>query len=214
MNIKRKTEFWAFFNYKGGVGKTMSSTEVANRLTMLGYEVLFYDLDPQSTSSYYFSRIDSKYVPRETITNWSQAPVKCLQPDFVIIDCPPSQDFTPPADFKIIAPTYSTADDLHSYRKVLELEKTHTVIKVINQFNLMKKADKELLTAFKDCCVITTNSAITNSRNKGETLWNTREAGYKKAQRQIDYLIKCVLAGKCEEIDLEKVKRIMLGIEI
>ena len=55
--------------------------------------------------------------------------------------------------------------------------------------------------------------AITNSRNKGETLWNTKEAGFKKSQRQIDYLIKCVLSGKCEPLDLDRVKRIMLGLE-
>lgn len=209
----KKTEFWAFFNYKGGVGKTMTSTETANRLVMLGYQVLFYDLDPQSTSSFYFSRIDESFRPQEIITEWSKAPEKVFNPDFVIIDCPPSQEFTPPSDFKIIAPTYSTADDIHSYRKVLQLQKTHTVIKVINQFNLMKKADKDLLEEFKECCVIGTNSAITNSRNKGETLWNTKEAGFKKSQRQIDYLIKCVLSGKCEPLDLDRVKRIMLGLE-
>lgn len=214
MSNIQKPKFVAFFNFKGGVGKTFLSTTVATRLKKDGWKVLFYDLDPQSTSSFYFSRIDEKFKPDEVITNWTQAPEKCLHPDIVIIDCPPSQDFVPPDDFIIVAPTYSTADDLHSYRKVLELEKTHTVIKVINQFNLMKRADKDLLEEFKECCVVTTNSAITNSRNKGETLYDTKENGYKKAQRQINEVVKAILNGKCETMDLEKVKRIMLGLEI
>ena len=43
-----------FGSLKGGVGKTVASTNVATELALRGYKVLFIDLDPQATSTGYF----------------------------------------------------------------------------------------------------------------------------------------------------------------
>jgi chromosome partitioning protein len=37
-----------FFNYKGGVGKTVLSSQVAFHLSLMGFKVLAFDLDPQA----------------------------------------------------------------------------------------------------------------------------------------------------------------------
>lgn len=52
----------AFFNVKGGVGKTTSSITVAHILaTVFKKKTLLIDLDPQSNSTDYYNRYDSDY---------------------------------------------------------------------------------------------------------------------------------------------------------
>lgn len=208
--MTKKTKLIAFLNYKGGVGKTFLSTTMATKYKDLGKTVVFYDLDPQSTSSYYFERIEKKYRPDEIITDFKQV-FKTENPDYILVDCPPSQAFTPPKDFLIVSPTFSTKDDLHSFRKIQELEdQGYKVLKVINHFTLLKKADKELLEMFKNCAVVGANQAIINSRNNDETLWNTDEPNIFKAKHQINYLYECIEKEECEPLTYQQVKSIML----
>lgn len=208
--MTQKTKLLAFFNYKGGVGKTLLSTTIATFYKKMGKTVVFYDLDPQSTSSYFFDRITKRYVPDEVITDFKQA-FKTEKPDYIMIDCPPNQSFIPPKDFIIISPTFSTRDDLHSFRKIKELEEQgYTVLKVINHFTSLKRADKELLEMFDTCAVINANQAIINSRNEDKTIFESKEATAPRVINQFNYLIDCIEKERCEKLTYEQVKSIML----
>ncbi|MFY0080119.1 AAA family ATPase, partial [Acinetobacter baumannii] len=44
----------AFYNLKGGVGKTAASVNFAYLAAKEGYKTLLWDLDPQGSSSFYF----------------------------------------------------------------------------------------------------------------------------------------------------------------
>jgi ATPases involved in chromosome partitioning len=43
-----RSKVWAFYNFKGGVGKTTICFEVATHLALMGYRVLAIDADPQA----------------------------------------------------------------------------------------------------------------------------------------------------------------------
>lgn len=60
-------------NYKGGVGKTTLTANIAGELAYRGYDVLMIDLDPQASLT--FSFLDPEYwreevAPSRTIKNW------------------------------------------------------------------------------------------------------------------------------------------------
>lgn len=44
---------WAFYNLKGGVGKTTSAVNIATLAASAGQHVLFWDLDPQGAATWY-----------------------------------------------------------------------------------------------------------------------------------------------------------------
>lgn len=48
----------SFINYKGGVGKTTMSVEIAATLAKEGFDVLIVDLDPQTNASFYLVEED------------------------------------------------------------------------------------------------------------------------------------------------------------
>ena len=48
----------AFYNNKGGVGKTTLAANVGYNLSTMGYRVLLVDCDPQGNLSSFFGRYD------------------------------------------------------------------------------------------------------------------------------------------------------------
>ena len=63
----------SIINYKGGVGKTTLTTNIAGDLALLGYKVLMIDLDPQASLTFSFLKPDEwkeKVADKHTIKNW------------------------------------------------------------------------------------------------------------------------------------------------
>ena len=72
-------------NYKGGVGKTTLTANIAGELAYRGYDVLMIDLDPQASLT--FSFIDPEYWRNEvsqlkTIKNWFSTKKKIRTKNF------------------------------------------------------------------------------------------------------------------------------------
>jgi cellulose biosynthesis protein BcsQ len=207
------TKIVAFLNAKGGVGKTTLSTQVAVAGVMNGYKVVFYDLDKQKTASFYFSTIDEKYRPAEIHHSINTPPKNGA--DLIVIDCPPTMDFVPPKGCLIVAPTLTAMPDLHAFRKVLELEQEgYKVIKVINQFNMIRNDDKALLGELKECVVITANSGIRFAMSNKKSIWNSNHPGGKKAKREFNYLLSRIKSGNAETMNIPLVKAISAGLDL
>ncbi|RJP21290.1 MAG: ParA family protein [Candidatus Omnitrophota bacterium] len=66
----------SIINYKGGVGKTTITANLAAELAFRGYNILAIDLDPQASLTFSFVSVDEwreKYEKSVTIKNWYDA---------------------------------------------------------------------------------------------------------------------------------------------
>ena len=78
-------EVLSVINYKGGVGKTTLTANIAGELAYRGYDVLMIDLDPQASLT--FSFIDPEkwrkdVAPSKTIKNWFSTNKKIKSKNF------------------------------------------------------------------------------------------------------------------------------------
>lgn len=203
---KPKKRLYAVFNSKGGVGKTSIATQISVALTQYKYKVAFYDLDRQQTAKFYFSLVNEKYRPAWIFTSLDEQPPE--DADIVLLDCPPNLDALPPKAFTLIAPTGASGFDIHSYRRVLDLEQQgYEVIKVLNNFSLSRNDDKELLATYPQSVVISQNSAIRTALSNGKTIWNSGHPTAPRAKKQFEMLMKAMATGVVETMDTEKVKK-------
>jgi chromosome partitioning protein len=72
-------------NYKGGVGKTTLTANIAGELAYRGYDVLMVDLDPQASLTFSFLEPESwrkEVAPDCTIKNWFSTKKKLREKNF------------------------------------------------------------------------------------------------------------------------------------
>ncbi|WP_338551892.1 AAA family ATPase [Paenibacillus sp. KS-LC4] len=69
------TKVISIINYKGGVGKTTVTSNLAGELAFQGFKVLMIDLDPQTNLTFSFLRVEDweKNFQNKTIKNWFDA---------------------------------------------------------------------------------------------------------------------------------------------
>jgi cellulose biosynthesis protein BcsQ len=84
---------------KGGVGKTMTATNVAGALAMRGSSVRLYDANPYQSSSYQWGqlRLDSGVPQNLSVVRAEQNYGRAIEADsthfdHIVIDCPPNLD--------------------------------------------------------------------------------------------------------------------------
>lgn len=209
MNEKKQPKLIACYSPKGGCGKTTISTQLAVSAKKQGFKVCFYDLDPQKTASYYLKQIDVKFQPDIILNDFNIAPPSDI--DFIFLDCEPSTRFIPPKEFTIVAPTLASKLDLHSYRTVLELEQQgYKVIRVLNQFSMVRGDDKTVKDKLEPCVIISQNTGIRHAMNNSKTVWNSNHPSGKKARNQFMYLITRILAGSAEKLTNSEINQISL----
>lgn len=81
----------AFYNFKGGVGKTSICFQISSHLAMMGFKVLVVDADPQGhlTTSFGLSN-EHEYLTLYDIIEHQMSPKEVIQPIFQGLDLVPS----------------------------------------------------------------------------------------------------------------------------
>jgi len=70
----------AFYNFKGGVGKTSTAVNIAQAAANDGWRTLLWDLDPQGSSSWFFGLKPSKAAKASKIIDGKLPLGKLIQP--------------------------------------------------------------------------------------------------------------------------------------
>lgn len=179
---------------KGGVGKSVIATQLATSAVLKGLKVCFYDLDPQKTASYYLEQLTDKYKPAYIFSDFKKAPPE--DTEFIIIDCVPNINFIPPKDFIIVSPTLASTFDLHSFRETIKLEKEgYTVIRVLNQYSMVRNDDEEVAEAIRPCIRLGGNSAIRAAIRKKKTIWNDSTMMTHRARNHFMLIANAIISG-------------------
>lgn len=122
----------AVTGFKGGVGKTSISVNLAACLEELGHTVLIVDADIQGSASEYADVARGSFptvvsMTKPILHKAEQVPRLAKSVDFVIIDCPPKEgevirSALVAADFAIVPITPSALDTLAmaKFKKLLE----------------------------------------------------------------------------------------------
>lgn len=69
----------AVYVHKGGVGKTVTTANMAYNLSGMGYRVLMVDMDPQGNLSSFFRRYDLNRPSVKELLTGQQAPSRCIR---------------------------------------------------------------------------------------------------------------------------------------
>lgn len=89
--VRARPSVWAFYNFKGGVGKTTLCYEIAAHLAFMGYSVLAVDADPQGHLSTAFSVNTSADFPTlYDVVVHDLSPSDCVKNIFPGLDLLPS----------------------------------------------------------------------------------------------------------------------------
>ncbi len=93
----------AYANQKGGVGKTTSAINMAASLGVLGYRVLFIDLDPQgnSTSGFGIKKKDLKKTVFDFLTSDAALDEVVIQTEFAGVSLMPTQTTLVRAEYNL-----------------------------------------------------------------------------------------------------------------
>ncbi len=87
-NIIKKKH--AFYNFKGGTGKTSICFQVASHIALMGFNVLVVDADPQAHLSVSFGLADDDNLTLYDLIVGNQKPEKVIHTIFNGLDCIPS----------------------------------------------------------------------------------------------------------------------------
>jgi chromosome partitioning protein len=90
-NLKIKNKKFAFYNFKGGVGKTSLCFQISSHLALMGYNILVIDSDPQAhlSTSFGFSSDDNNLTLYDLLIR--EEPFQNVKKTiFIGFDCIPS----------------------------------------------------------------------------------------------------------------------------
>ncbi len=80
----------AFYNFKGGTGKTSLSFQVSTHLALMGYRVLVVDCDPQGHLSASFGLLNDRYLTLYDVISKNVSVNECIKEVFDGLDCIPA----------------------------------------------------------------------------------------------------------------------------